>query len=165
MGTCPVHCDTATIARQLKDWPTLENAVEAKIEDQREFVRWWKETVERPGGDHSCTVAGMLSEDDAAEPGIKNQQVSRWAKGLKDLDAYRKRLYGRARGAGGGIDCRAEIRRASNRLNLGSEIPNRAAILAGGRRASQHSCKSSSSTAEGVHGLKVRGIALDPRFR
>jgi len=28
-----------------------------------------------------------------------------------------------------------------NRVNFGSEIHNRAAILAGGRRASQHSCK------------------------
>jgi hypothetical protein len=36
------------------------------------------------------------------------------------------------------------------------------AILAGGRRASQHSCKSSSSAVAGVHCLKVRGIALDP---
>jgi hypothetical protein len=49
-----------------------------------------------------------------------------------------------------------------NRFNFGSEIHNRAAILAGGRRASQHSCKSSSSGAAGVHCLKVRGIALDP---
>jgi hypothetical protein len=32
-------------AKRVKDWPTLETAVEAKIEDQREFVRWWKETV------------------------------------------------------------------------------------------------------------------------
>jgi hypothetical protein len=51
-----------------------------------------------------------------------------------------------------------------NRFNFGSETPNRAAILAGGRRASQHSCKSSSSAVAGSHGLKVRGIALDPRF-
>jgi hypothetical protein len=46
-----------------------------------------------------------------------------------------------------------------NRFNFGSEIPNRAAILAGGRRASQHSCKSSSSAVAGVHCLKARGIA------
>jgi hypothetical protein len=29
-------------AKRVKDWPTLEVAVEAKIEDQREFVRWWE---------------------------------------------------------------------------------------------------------------------------
>jgi hypothetical protein len=28
-------------AKRVKDWPTLETAVETKIEDQREFVRWW----------------------------------------------------------------------------------------------------------------------------
>src|SRR5207249_426777 len=33
--------------------------------------------------------------DDAEElTGISHQQVSRWAKGLSDPDAYRKRLYG-----------------------------------------------------------------------
>jgi hypothetical protein len=48
-----------------------------------------------------------------------------------------------------------------NRFNLGSEIHNRAAILAGGRRASQHSCKSSISAVPGVHCFQVRGIALD----
>jgi hypothetical protein len=46
-----------------------------------------------------------------------------------------------------------------NRFNFGSEIPNLAAILAGGRRASQHSCRSSSSAVAGVHGLKTRAIA------
>src|ERR1700730_17943761 len=49
-----------------------------------------------------------------------------------------------------------------NRFNFGSEICRRAAIAAGGRRASQHSCKSSSSAEEGIHCLKVRGIAIDP---
>jgi hypothetical protein len=48
-----------------------------------------------------------------------------------------------------------------NLFSFGSEICSRAAILAGGKRASQHSCKSSSSAAEGVHCLKVR-IAFDP---
>lgn len=27
------------------DWPTLEQAVEQKIEEQIEFVRWWKENI------------------------------------------------------------------------------------------------------------------------
>jgi hypothetical protein len=64
-------------------------------------------------------------------------------------------------GSGRGIS-RAVRNRRMNRFNFGSEIHNRAAIMAGGRRASQHSCRSSSSAAEGVHRLKVRGIALDP---
>jgi len=32
-------------AKKTKDWPTLEAAVDQKIEDQTEFVRWWDETV------------------------------------------------------------------------------------------------------------------------
>jgi hypothetical protein len=37
-------------------------------------------------------------------------------------------VVGRPRGAGGGIDCLAEIRRASKRLGLVSETPMRFAI-------------------------------------
>jgi len=32
-------------ARAVKDWPLLEQAVDAKIEEQEEFVRWWDENV------------------------------------------------------------------------------------------------------------------------
>ena len=37
-------------AKKVKDWPSLETAVEKKMEDQAEFVRWWDENVQRPGG-------------------------------------------------------------------------------------------------------------------
>jgi hypothetical protein len=52
----------------VKDRPLLEQAVEAKIEEQAEFVRWWRETVQRPGGDkksadHSRRSALMIVED------------------------------------------------------------------------------------------------------
>jgi hypothetical protein len=30
-------------AQRVKDWPLLEQAVEAKIEEQAEFVEWWGE--------------------------------------------------------------------------------------------------------------------------
>jgi len=40
--------------------------------------------------------AHISFEDAESLTNIKHQQVYRWAKGLKDLDAYRKRLYGRA---------------------------------------------------------------------
>ena len=30
-------------AKKVKDWPTLETAVEQKMEDQSEFVDWWDE--------------------------------------------------------------------------------------------------------------------------
>jgi hypothetical protein len=68
--------------------------------------------------------------------------------------------------AGSGLGMsRAVLSRRMNRFNFGSEIHNRAAIIAGGRRASQHSCKSSSSAVAGFHGLKVRGIASILIFR
>ena len=34
-------------AQRVKDWPLLEQAVEAKIEEQAEFVRWWGETLKQ----------------------------------------------------------------------------------------------------------------------
>ena len=37
-------------AKRVRDWPTLEKAVETKMEDQAEFVRWWEATVRRKGG-------------------------------------------------------------------------------------------------------------------
>ena len=37
-------------AKKLHDWPLLEQAIDAKIEQQVEFVRWWDATVNRPGG-------------------------------------------------------------------------------------------------------------------
>lgn len=38
-------------AKRLKEWPTLEAAVDAKMEEQRNFIAWWKNTVRRRGGD------------------------------------------------------------------------------------------------------------------
>ena len=38
-------------AKKVHDWPLLEDAVAAKIEDQAEFVRWWDENVRRKGGE------------------------------------------------------------------------------------------------------------------
>jgi hypothetical protein len=38
-------------ANKVKDWPLLEQAVEAKIQEQIEFVAWWKKNVRRAGGD------------------------------------------------------------------------------------------------------------------
>jgi hypothetical protein len=54
--------------QRVKDWPLLEQAVEAKIEEQAESVRWWPDTVQRPGGDkksenHSRRSVGMVMEE------------------------------------------------------------------------------------------------------
>jgi hypothetical protein len=64
--------------------PFNPQAVEAKLEDQEEFVRWWKEAV-RPNHRPEKTVAerGQLTADTAEDlTGITKQQVSRWAKRL-----------------------------------------------------------------------------------
>jgi phage N-6-adenine-methyltransferase len=85
-------------AKRVKNWPTLEIAIAAKIEDQAEFVRWWRATVRgdgRPGnGPRSATV--LSCEDAEKLTGITKQQVSRWGVALKDREAYRIKLYGRA---------------------------------------------------------------------
>ena len=80
-------------AKKVKDWPTLAAAVDAKIEDQAEFVGWWDgavvdkggrplKTAPRSGFGLACAAAEELS-------GITQQQVSRWRKFLADRDAYR----------------------------------------------------------------------------
>ena len=40
-------------AIRLKDWPLLEEAVAKKLDEQTEFIRWWREVVtvrQSPGG-------------------------------------------------------------------------------------------------------------------
>ena len=78
-------------AQRMRDWPLLEQAVEAKIEEQAEFVEWWGKAVQRPGGDrqsgkHSRGSALMLSQDAEELTGITHQQVSKWSKRLADRD-------------------------------------------------------------------------------
>lgn len=72
-------------AKRVQDWPTLEAAVDQKIEEQIEFVRWWRETVSvRHGGDRSSPqVCGLAMPDAESLTGISNQQVSKWNKKLQ----------------------------------------------------------------------------------
>jgi hypothetical protein len=77
----------------VKDWPTLEAAVEQKIEDQTEFVRWWKETVRSDGNPGTGAGPRRLARDDAEDiTGITKQTVSKWAKGHRDIPSYRDQL-------------------------------------------------------------------------
>ena len=85
-------------AKKVKDWPSLETAVEKKMEDQTEFVRWWAETV-RPGGRPTKTSADprWLSQEDAeSHTEIAHQQVSKWRRRLKEPEKYRDMLFGAA---------------------------------------------------------------------
>ena len=87
-------------ARKVKDWPLLKDAVDAKIEDQVEYLGWWDAKVGvrlRPGGADGGTLnaerRSTLSKDIAErDTGISQQQVSRWRKSLLDREKYRDRL-------------------------------------------------------------------------
>jgi phage N-6-adenine-methyltransferase len=91
------------VAAKAKEWPLLEGAIDAKIEDQEEFVRWWDENVgvrQSPGGVDRASNAdlrSMLSRARAEElTGITQQQVSSWRKKLVNTAAYRASLFERA---------------------------------------------------------------------
>ena len=87
-------------SRRVHDWPLLETAVDHKMAEQEEFVRWWRENVTKnKGGDRRSDQkrrAAFLVVDAESETGITQQQVSKWAKRLKDKNKYREALYGAA---------------------------------------------------------------------
>lgn len=88
-------------AKKVKDWPLLERAVDKKLEDQEEFVRWWREkvTVRHGAGRGNKNIPDPISfsaDDAEATTGISPQQVSKWAKRLKDPTKYRATLFGAA---------------------------------------------------------------------
>lgn len=86
-------------AKKVKDWPTLEAAVEQKIEEQTEFVRWWDENVSANHGGNRKSFqefrTEFLKKSDAENlTGISQVQVSRWRKKLKDREKYQAELLG-----------------------------------------------------------------------
>lgn len=88
-------------AKRVKDWPMLERAIEVKLEEQVEFVAWWEKVVSvRHGagrGNKKSSDPATFSMTDAEKlSGIKNEQVSKWRRRLKDFDKYRTDLYGAA---------------------------------------------------------------------
>ena len=90
-------------AKKVKDWPLLAKAVDQKIEDQIEFVAWWRATVTPgTGGDRRSKNqrprSALLIPQTEAEvaTGIRHQQVSRWHQRLQDVPAYKASLYGAA---------------------------------------------------------------------
>jgi hypothetical protein len=81
-------------AKKVKNWPTLEIAVDQKIEDQREFVDWWDDNVRGRGERANVADRGHFVEDAEKLSGITKQLVSRWRRLLEDTEAYRRRLFG-----------------------------------------------------------------------
>jgi hypothetical protein len=90
--------------RKLRDWPKLEEAVDAKMVEQTAFVTNWDETVStNHGGDRSKNALGGSCSVEWAEAewGISQQMTSRWRIWLKRPDKYRQRfLNGALRTAG-----------------------------------------------------------------
>jgi 56kDa selenium binding protein (SBP56) len=83
--------------------PICEQAINAKIADQRDFVLWWDEKVRRPGNPHEGELISASEQKltmTAAEEqtGITNEQVSRWRTGLEDEEKYRERIRLAAQG-------------------------------------------------------------------
>lgn len=81
------------MAKRLDDWPLLERAIDSKLDDQEDFVNWWRENVGK-GRPKSITERQYFSVDQALEmTGITAPQVSKWAKRLAKRDEYRAALY------------------------------------------------------------------------
>ena len=88
-------------AKKIRDWPMLENAIDQKMADQAEFVRWEEKVTARHrpgrGGAELNADRRLIKMSDAeAATGIKQQQVSKWRNRLKDSEKYRAMLFGTA---------------------------------------------------------------------
>lgn len=94
-------------ARKIQDWPMMEQAIDEKIADQDEFVRWWAEKVRRPGQGNNAERGYLSTEVAEAQTGVTQQLVSRWRKRLQDKGKYRDRLVDAAYR-------KAELRSANN---------------------------------------------------
>lgn len=83
----------ADMAAELKDWPLLADAIDGKIEQQEEFVGWWRENVQPKARPKSVPDRAHFSVDQAEKTtGITKRQVSRWRKGIGNKPKYRERL-------------------------------------------------------------------------
>lgn len=83
-------------AKKVRDWPALEQAVDLKIEEQAEFVRWWDDNLGSNRGRKISDPKSLTVEKAEELTGITAVQVSRWRKRLADPQAYRAKLYGKA---------------------------------------------------------------------
>jgi phage N-6-adenine-methyltransferase len=87
-------------AKKVRDWPTLEAAVDEKLEQQAEFRDWWDASVgvrQSPGRSGNKSNADQRSISVAVaeeETQITQQQVSKWRSRLKDIPKYKALLYG-----------------------------------------------------------------------
>jgi phage N-6-adenine-methyltransferase len=88
-------------AKRIKDWNALDDAIDAEIAEQRDFVAWWDAKVgvrKSAGGVNQADNAdrrSLVSVTKAEkETHVSQQQVSRWRNGLRDEGKYRDTLRG-----------------------------------------------------------------------
>ena len=90
-------------AKQIKDWPALEHAVDLKIEEQRHFVAWWRANVtparnlkllQGPVSRDLGERDRMSGADAERVTGMKHQRVSDLSNRLMNSEKYREHLLG-----------------------------------------------------------------------
>ena len=88
-------------AKRVGDWPLLEKAVDEKLDEQEDFVEWWRVHVTARKGGGTKSQNGDLVSTDKAETltGITKHQVSKWSTRLKRRDEYREQLVATVRKA------------------------------------------------------------------
>lgn len=100
-------------ARQMRDWKAGWEAVDWLIDEQKQFVEWWKVTVKPGHGGNRKQVrstAHLSYAEAEAKTKIKHQQVSRW-RGQIQRPGYRDRLFkaSHAKAMGDGAQRRADL--------------------------------------------------------
>lgn len=91
-------------AKRVRDWPLLEKAVDEKLDEQEDFVEWWRAHVTtRHGagrGNKKNSVPDSFSVEEVEKRyEIKQSQVSKWSTRLKKRDEYREQLLAAMRKA------------------------------------------------------------------
>lgn len=89
-------------AKRIKDWPALEKAIDAKIDEQRKFIGWRKAHIRSDGrpwpkknnGDRPVTVTRLSDKQITDLSGINKKQAERIAAKLVEVEEYRKYLLG-----------------------------------------------------------------------
>ena len=85
-----------TYAQQIKDWPLLDKAIAAKIKEQTQFVKWWRNTITGKWGKGKRGIKfppqETLFRKVERETGIRSVQVSKWEKRLEQPERYAESL-------------------------------------------------------------------------
>ncbi len=84
-------------AKTVRNWPMLLEAIEQKMDELEELVRWWQENVRRAGNQAINSELNYLTLEQAEyQTGFSQVQISRIGKRLKDRNAFRLALFGAA---------------------------------------------------------------------